>query len=274
LIFVTKDPWLTKHPYLCGMAGLQTLMDTALAEIVIPTAEVPLWNGYLDDFHAGVPLLLSSRIRIDLQPAERGLVSLTEVLASKALPEKIASDVRDLVVDLRSDSSSLHRAVAWLLAKDGFMPQHPGPLHYLGWTVMARYLTRLIASFGQWRDEERWLRTYCPTCGASPGMAQLVGSDPARLRLLSCSCCATRWRYRRTGCPFCRTEDDERLAILTIEGEDALRIEYCKSCGGYLKTYSGEGNERLLLADWTSLHLDVIACDRGLKRYAGSLYQL
>jgi FdhE protein len=270
---MTKDAWLTKHSYLNGMAGLQTLMDVALAEVVIPTAEVPLWNGYLDDLNAGVPLLLSSSITIDLLPTESALVSLVETLVVKPLPEELASEARDLVVDLQSHSSLSHRAIAWLLAKDTFMPRHPGLLHYLGWTVMARYLTPVVAAFGQWRAEERWLRNYCPTCGASPGMAQLVGSEPARLRLLSCGCCATRWRYRRTGCPFCDIADDQRLSILTIEGEDALRIEYCESCSGYLKTYTGEGSERLLLADWTSLHLDVIARDRGLKRYAASLYQ-
>jgi len=271
---MTRDAWLAKHPYLNGMAGLQTLMDTALAEARIPTSENPAWNPYIDDFYAGVPLLLSSRITIDFLPPAEALARLVRALASKPLPEELASKIGDLVGDLQCNSSLAHRAVAWLLARDTFIPRDPGLLYYLGWTVMARYLHRVVAAFSQWRDEERWLRNYCPTCGASPGMAQLVGSDPARLRLLSCSCCATRWRYRRTGCPFCDTEDDRRLAILTIEREDALRIEYCKTCGGYLKTYGGEGSEPLLLADWTSLHLDVIARDRGLKRYAGSLYQL
>ena len=46
------------------------------------------------------------------------------------------------------------------------------------------------------------------------------------------------------------------------------------SCGGYLKTYAGQGSESVLLADWTSLHLDIIARDRGLMRCAGSLYHL
>jgi hypothetical protein len=27
----------------------------------------------------------------------------------------------------------------------------------------------------------------------------------------------------------------------------------CKACGGYLKTYYGEGSKAVLLADWTSL---------------------
>jgi FdhE protein len=59
-----------------------------------------------------------------------------------------------------------------------------------------------------------------------------------------------------------------------VDGEGGLRIDYCDSCKGYLKTYNAEGNEGVLLADWTSLHLDVIARDRGLKRLAASLYEL
>ena len=41
-----------------------------------------------------------------------------------------------------------------------------------------------------------------------------------------------------------------------------LRIDHCESCRGYLKTYDGQGNETLWLADWSSLHLDLIAHDR------------
>lgn len=41
-----------------------------------------------------------------------------------------------------------------------------------------------------------------------------------------------------------------------------------------MKTYDGQGNESLLLADWTSLHLDLLAHRSGLKRQAMSLYDL
>ena len=105
-------------------------------------------------------------------------------------------------------------------------------------------------------------------------MAQLIGTDPGRLRLLACGCCSTRWRYRRTGCPFCEPSDDHRLAVVAVDGEGGLRIDYCETCKGYLKTYNGEGSEGVLLGDWTSLHLDVIARERGLKRLAASLYEL
>jgi FdhE protein len=60
---------------------------------------------------------------------------------------------------------------------------------------------------------------------------------------------------------------------VAIEGEPALRIDHCESCSAYLKTYDGEGEETLLLSDWSTLHLDLIAHDRGLKRLAASLYE-
>jgi FdhE protein len=39
------------------------------------------------------------------------------------------------------------------------------------------------------------------------------------------------------------------------------------------RRFLGLGDESLLLSDWSSLHLDVLAADRGLKRLAASLYE-
>jgi FdhE protein len=64
------------------------------------------------------------------------------------------------------------------------------------------------------------------------------------------------------------------FSVLIIEGEGGLRIDFCERCRGYLKTYVGEGSEEVMLADWTSIHADMIAVGRGLKRLASSLYEL
>lgn len=271
---MTQDVWLVKHPYLQRVADLQALIDAATADVSIPSTCVPSWDNYISDFHAGIPLLHSARVAIDFHDAERALTSLVEALAMKPLPEKLAQDIRTLEAQLDSDRDSPRRALAWLLDNDSFTPTNPGLLRYLGWTVLARCLSPVVEAFSGWRDEERWLRSYCPTCGTLAAMAQLVGTDPGRLRFLSCGCCRSRWRYRRTGCPFCQSDDDHRLAVVSVEGESGLRIDYCEACSGYVKTYEGQGSESVLLADWTSLHLDIIARDRGLLRYAASLYQL
>ena len=77
---------------------------------------------------------------------------------------------------------------------------------------------------------------------------------------------------RRTGCPFWN-RDDHRLAALDVEGEGGLRLDYCEVCRGYLKPTTAPAAS-VSLADWTSLHLDVLARDRGLERRAASLYDV
>ena len=275
MIGSTREIWLERHPYLQRVADLHARVDLAADRISIPVARVPNWEQYIDAFHRGVPLLRSAGGAIDMSPAEMALDALVRDLAmSSGLPATVAEEQRGLDAELRADPDARRRAVSWLLDGSACEPRHPGLLQYLGWTVLARYLTDVVRAFAAWRNEERWLRRYCPACGAPPAMAQLVGADPGRLRLLSCGRCRSRWRYRRTGCPFCETGDDHRLAALAVEGEADLRIDYCEACRGYLKTYVGEGREFVLLEDWTSLHLDVIARARGLNRFAASLYEL
>ena len=233
---LTQDGWLTTHPYLRGVADIQESIDAAVARIDIPVADVPEWDRYRDDYHAGVPLLQSDNTAIDLSVPERAIEQLTAALSATPLP--------------------------------------PGASRLLASVVLSRYLGAIVPAFSKWRDEDRWMKNYCPTCGEKPAMAQLVGVDPGKMRLLSCGTCRTRWRYRRTACPFCDVQDEHKLTALGVDGEGGLRIDHCEACGGYIKTYNGEGNESVLLADWTSLHLDVVARDRGLKRLAASLFEL
>jgi FdhE protein len=236
------DDWLAQHPYLRPLADLHALIDAAAAEVPIAAAAIPSWEAYEPDFHQGVALLHSEAVVISWDSAEAALGDVEARVRARPLPASVAAA--------------------------------PGLPQLLEWTVVSRFLREVVPAFSRWRDEEKWLRPACPTCGAPPAMAQLIGSDPGRMRMLWCGRCHTRWRYRRTGCPFCRMADDHRLSGFAVDGDDRLRIDYCEGCRGYLKTYVGEGGEALWLADWSSLHLDVVAHHRGLKRLAASLYQL
>jgi FdhE protein len=271
---MTRDAWLAKHPYLQPVADLHALVDTAAAELSLACAGIPNWDDYVSDFHAGVPLLQSPAVGIDLSEPANGVGSLIRRLASQPLPGTLSEQCHALEAAWHSDADSPPLAMTAVHTTDSSLPARPGLLRYLECTVLARYLSPVVCAFARWRDEERWLRNYCPTCGEPPAMGQLIGKDPGRLRFLSCGCCRTRWRYRRTCCPFCDSQDEHRVSVVAIEGEEGLRIDYCDACRGYLKTYNGEGNEHVLLADWTSLHLDLLARDRGLKRLAASLYEI
>ena len=222
--------WLERHRYLEGIARFEAGIDEVLDGLSWAPPAIPVWDAYAGDLDAGVPVLASTSVTVDLAPLE-------------ALTAKLIGT-------------------------------NPGHTHHLGWRAAARYLAPVVRSFDGWRgDDEKWLRPYCPLCGSPPAMAQLVGTEPGRRRLLCCGRCGARWRFRRTECPFCE-HDDHQLATLKIEGESGLRIDRCESCRSYIKTYDGEGDEKLLLADWSSLHLDVVALDRGWVRAAASLYEI
>jgi len=271
---MTLEDWLSRHPYLQSVVDFQIQVEAAASAVSIPILAIPDWNEYVCEFLNGVPFLHSSGVVMDLRPAEEVIARLIDELASRALVYPPAKQIVALADELRSEQNAPRRALGWLIHENDCPSNHPGLLRYLGWTAIRRFLRPIIARFAEWRDEERWLHRYCPTCGSLPAMAQLVGMDSGRMRLLLCGCCGTRWRYRRIGCTFCENENDHRLPVLTIEGQNGLRVDCCDVCGGYLKAYEGRGCEPFLLEDWASLHLDILARDRGLKRLASSLYEL
>jgi FdhE protein len=147
-------------------------------------------------------------------------------------------------------------------------------VRYLGWTALQRVLAPLVAEFERWRDEERWHRGECPTCGSAPMMGTLIPVAEGRGRQLACGCCRTRWTFKRVACPFCANEDANRLGVLELEGEPGLRLDVCEECKGYVKTYTGTRDLELVLSDWPTLHLDVLARERGYERRGASLYEL
>ena len=268
-----QEHWLATHPYLRPIAAFHSQIDAVAEEVCTSIAPTPRRDDYLDDFLAGIPLLQNPAAAIDLAPTETMLCLLVHKLADRKLDDRLSEQLRTLQQELQAGAEHLMSDTR--VAGDTFAETScPGLLRHLGWTVLSRYLSPCVSAFESWSARERWLRPYCPTCGSLPAMAQLLGGESDRTRLLSCGCCRTRWPYRRTGCPFCNNQDDHRLAVLAIEGEGGLRIDYCQSCNGYLKTYCGNGNEGTFMADWTSIHIDVAARERGLKRVANSLYEI
>ena len=270
---LNADGWVAAHEYLRPVAQLRALVDRAAADLqsATRTADAPSRDEYREEFLAGVPLLHSERVVLDLEPAGEMTAALAGAVAAQSPPGRVRDEAASLDAALRSQPGAPRRIAGWLLGDDSWSPPSPGLLRYLGWTAAARFLRPVVAAFERSGEDERWGRGYCPTCGAPPAMAHLTEADASRARRMCCGLCDTRWQYPRTKCPFCEA-DAQKLSVVAVEGEAGLRIDYCPSCRGYLKTYAGKGDEALLLSDWSSLHLDLVARDRGFERLAASLY--
>jgi FdhE protein len=115
-------------------------------------------------------------------------------------------------------------------------------------------------------DPETWLKGYCPLCGSLPSLSLL--REEAGKRYLLCSYCRYQWRMDRISCPFCKNKDQESLHYFCGEGEETHRIDLCDKCHQYIKTIDTRNLQESdpVLEDLSTLHLDLLASQKGYKR--------
>jgi len=115
-------------------------------------------------------------------------------------------------------------------------------------------------------DPETWLKGYCPLCGSLPTLSLL--KEAAGKRYLLCSYCGYQWRMDRISCPFCKNKDQESLRYFLGEGEETHRIDLCEQCHQYIKTIDTRNLQESdpVLEDLATLHLDILASQKGYKR--------
>src|SRR4030042_4263985 len=115
-------------------------------------------------------------------------------------------------------------------------------------------------------DPETWLKGYCPMCGSLPSLSLL--KEEVGKRYLLCSLCGYQWRIDRIFCPFCNNKNQESLHYLFAQGEATHSIDLCEECHQYIKTidYRNLQESDPILEDLATLHLDILAIQKGYKR--------
>jgi FdhE protein len=121
-------------------------------------------------------------------------------------------------------------------------------------------------------DTENWLKGYCSICGSLPDLSLL--KEEVGKRYLVCSYCGYQWQTDRMLCPFCNNKDRESLHYFFGEGEEAYRIDLCDKCHQYIKTVDHRKIEALdpILEDLATLHLDILASEKGYQRPVPNLW--
>jgi FdhE protein len=139
-------------------------------------------------------------------------------------------------------------------------------------------LPLLHACNRQWASSisESWPEGYCPVCGSWPAFAEVRGIE--RCRCFRCGRCGGEWQAGLLSCPYCSERRHEALVSLVPEnGGSPGTIDACKSCHGYVKTFTrlrGCRPDTVMLEDLASVHFDVAALEQGYTRRAGAGYPL
>lgn len=118
-------------------------------------------------------------------------------------------------------------------------------------------------------SDKLWLRNYCPVCGSGAQMAKL--EKEAGKKILYCQLCGTEWRYMRIKCPYCCSEDQNKLTFKEEE-KGPYRVDFCDQCGRYIKTLDERkgghecGDFIPAVEDLATIYLDIVAEQEGYAR--------
>jgi FdhE protein len=200
--------------------------------------------------------MMSQNKKASSQDAERIIIALQNKEIDILELLKQADYHNDGFVTALSEKLGIKKDVLVFLAKNSVKPIFEGYAKVLGNYV----------------DQERWWKGYCPICGSEPFMAELREGGA---RFLVCSSCSFDWRFNRLKCPFCENANHEKLRYFYAEEEGrTYRIDVCDVCRRYIKTVDTEqvGEEVIpIIEDAGTLFLDVLAHKEGFTKEGISL---
>lgn len=268
--------WIEERPFLSEIGEFHLAVQHILDQFPIEEeVEIPNWDLMKSDVQAGIPILKCTNVHLPIgRYAGKIFCELTSIATIETLPTKFRDKCITLHEVCQRNEQLGEQVVSAILEENHQQLSelieanqlNEGLIWFFSWTVISHALQPYLPSLMKWQSKVSWGRGYCPTCGSLPSMAQLKRGKGGRQRHLKCNCCQTEWLYKRIGCPYCDNTDQHSLAIFETEDEPDFRLDVCNSCHSYMKTYLDRGNEAITLADWSTLHLDILCKEKGYTK--------
>lgn len=264
------DRAFADRPDLRGpLAWLRAVADELVPDHHYVYVTLPAQDEAREAAHAGRPLLRNTSFAVDPDGFARRWRRVCDALAvsqSGAIPSELATTAKRRELDPNELASAVVNGL------DDVLRERAGRLGIDASLLDTLLRFTLFAGFAALNVEAEplrqgvpWDRGYCPTCGSMPLLAEFRGLDQSRF--LRCGLCAASWEAARQWCPACGNRDHETLGFLAKEGEEArYRVATCDACRAGVKTLSTLSAlppVMLLVADAATLHLDLVAAERG-----------
>lgn len=264
------------HP---NYQGILEFFEKLLLEQLKTRAQVDYRPPSINEDHVrlktkeGFPILSKGDFSIDHRLGSRLFRSICRI--AKRENEKLKGEVGKIESALRRKEIDLETCLTKALKGDHDYISRiatdvgidKGLMNFLLHTTIKPFVEVTASHLRDKVDEDLWDKGYCPICGSQPLMGELRGEEGKRI--WSCSFCGNQWRGKRLMCPFCENIDHRTLRYFYTEKERAYRIDICDKCKRYIKTVDSRHlpDEIFLpVEDLATLHLDILAAEKGFKR--------
>ncbi len=250
------------------------------AELESPTnLEIPRVDP--DRFRQGVPVASKDSLRVS--SAELSMATDRLLPSMQRGFPKISAELERLGRSLNHGTYDGAELVHALLTGEAQRVERIAKELNMAPPVLEFALTRCIRPFVEkivervvpLAEELQWLKGYCPICGSWPEMGFIRAKEGQRW--LRCSFCAHEWRFARVACPFCETDDHDKLEILYTEERPFERAELCHACRRYLVSIDTRDRISEPVPEVAALglvYLDILAQDRGFHPGAPGIWNM
>jgi len=162
-----------------------------------------------------------------LPAMEKGFPAIRDQLSAlKQAIEQANADSDLLAVSFTSGDGDLTCAMAEKLGIDSTV------IEFVLSQLKKPFAEKVAESLPPLPADAHWHKGYCPLCGSWPELSYLGGKEGRRW--LRCSLCGHEWTFMRTQCPFCGTDDLDKIELIFQEDRKYERAELCHVCKKYV----------------------------------------
>lgn len=271
--------WVKQNPYLKQIAHLQKVIVNVLDNTENSIEYFVHKEKILINMKKGIPVLKLDIINSVLkEDAANKFNQIVNALAEAEISPKITEYCHKLKDLFTKNTKMESRIIEQVIeTNSSFFDEltlneiNEGFVLFLSWKALSSALEPLKTKVKNIQKDVVWTKPYCPVCGQLPAMGKLIFFKQGQKRELVCGCCQTHWIDTSIACPYCNNDTQGTIKLNDVTD---FIIIYCEKCKCYLKTFTGNENEKVALADWSTLHLDLICKSWGLQRIGYRLYEI
>lgn len=247
------------------------LMEQAALKAEIPSCSREGWQPDPDPFGQGVPVLAKDDFLVSDEWLKKAAVQLIPAL-DKGFP-RISGQLS--VIKNAIDEGKVGPGLCLSAMSEGCdtslesaasnLGIEPGIVRLVFACLLKPFAEKLAESLKPLPDNLVWNKGYCPVCGSWPELSFLEGKEGRRW--LKCSFCAYEWSFVRIRCPFCETEDQDKMEMIFSEDRSFERAELCYECMKYVVSVDVRERVNVVLevAPLGLVYLDVLAQEKGFR---------
>ncbi len=224
----------------------------------------------LNEENLSYPLIKRKRFNIDSDSAGKVLNEILKVVKSEnntfvKFADKVENEILNDPVNFKNLIDYILNADEEFITIAEKIEIPNDTLYFFIYNSIKPFLEISSEQLSHYLKGEDYDGGICPICGGHPYLSVFNENGE---RSLICEFCCHQWKAKRIFCPFCDSQDKDKLKYFYSESEAFHRVDLCDDCKRFIKCVDLRKLERSFYPPFemlSTLHLDMKAKELGYR---------